>query len=216
AVYLRFVFTSDADADNFAHELDDGFYIDNINVVKTTQTFNVLPVHFFRFTGQLQPDGQVRLDWEASTDEQHDYFEVERSADGIHFTPLGRPSPNPPYRLFDAHPEPGSNHYRVKQVDRSGRVTYSNVVLINVQLKVQLNVFPNPAHNELHINVQSTRPGTLQLHLRDLQGRSLWQHKSGGNSTLNVPMSEWAQGTYLLQVYDTDGHLLSAQRIVKL
>ncbi|RYY65625.1 MAG: hypothetical protein EOO12_06510, partial [Chitinophagaceae bacterium] len=39
AVYLRFVFTSDADADNFAHELDDGFYIDNINVVKTTQTF---------------------------------------------------------------------------------------------------------------------------------------------------------------------------------
>ena len=216
AVYLRFVFTSDADGSGFANSVDDGFYIDNLRVVKTTQTFNVLPVRFLRFTGQLQPDGRVRLDWEAYTDDQHDYFEVERSADGIHFTPLGRSNPNPPYHLFDAHPEPGSNHYRVKQVDRSGHVAYSNTVLINLQLKVQLNVFPNPAHNELRIELQSTRPGTLRLQLRDLQGRSLWQHASNGNSNLQVPMNDWAQGTYLLQVYDTDGHLLSAQRVVKL
>ncbi|RYY87489.1 MAG: T9SS type A sorting domain-containing protein [Chitinophagaceae bacterium] len=216
AVYLRFVFTSDADLDNFAYELDDGFYLDNIKVVKTTQVFDVLPVKFLRFTGHLQPDGRVRLDWEANTDAQHDYFEVERSADGIHFTTLGRPNPNPPYIMYDLHPEAGSNHYRVKQVDRSGRITYSNIVLINVQLQVQLNIFPNPAHDRLRIELQSTRPGTLLLHLRDLQGRSLWQHTSSGSGNLQVPLSGWAAGTYLLQVHDKDGHLLSTQRIVKL
>lgn len=216
AVYLRLQFTSDADASSYTYELDDGFYIDNLKVVKTTQTFNVLPVHFLHFNGVLQPDGQVRLDWEANTDEEHDYFEVERSVDGIHFIALGRSNPNPPYRYLDAHPEAGSNHYRIRQVNRSGLVTYSNIVLINVALQVQLNVFPNPAHNQLRIELQSTRPGALYLQLRDLQGRPLWQRTAGGTNNFTVPMNTWAQGTYLLQVYDTDGHLLSAQRIVKL
>ncbi|RYD86272.1 MAG: T9SS type A sorting domain-containing protein, partial [Sphingobacteriales bacterium] len=216
AVYLRFVFTSDADADNFAFELDDGFYLDNIKVVKTTQTFNVLPVTFLSFTGSLMPDGRVRLEWEANTDANHDHFEIERSADGTHFTELGRSNPNPPYIMYDAHPEPGSNHYRVKQVDRSGRITYSNVVLIHVQLQVQLNIFPNPAHDRLRIELQRTRPGALQVQLRDLHGRTLWEQTAGGNSSLQVLLNGWASGTYLLQVYDTDGHLLSTQRIVKL
>ncbi|RYY95308.1 MAG: T9SS type A sorting domain-containing protein, partial [Chitinophagaceae bacterium] len=216
AVYLRFVFTSDADADNFANELDDGFYLDNLKVVKTTQTFNVLPVRFVRFTGELQPDGQVRLDWEAYTDEHHDYFEVERSADGIHFISLGRSNPNPPYRMLDPHPESGANHYRVKQVDKDGHVTYSNTVLIHVRLQVRLNIFPNPAHDLLRIELQSTRPGRLQLELRDVQGRSMWQHTGTGSGNLQVPMAGWPRGTYLLQVRDADGVLMSTQRVVKI
>ncbi|GAB4092890.1 M14 family zinc carboxypeptidase [Flaviaesturariibacter terrae] len=216
AVSFRMQFTSDADASSYTYELDDGFYIDNLKLVKTTQTFDVLPVHFFRFTGQLQPDGQVRLDWEAYTDSEHDHFEVERSADGIHFTTLGRSNPNPPYRYLDAHPEPGSNHYRIKQVDRSGHSTYSNIVLINVQLHVQLNVSPNPTRDLLRIELHSTRPGTLQLRIDDMQGRSLWQHSGVNSASLQVPMGNWAQGTYVLRAYDPNGQLLSTQRIVKL
>ncbi|TCJ18824.1 T9SS type A sorting domain-containing protein [Flaviaesturariibacter flavus] len=216
---LRLQFTSDADADAFAHELDDGFYIDNLKVVKTTQTFNVLPVRFVNFKGQLQPNGTVRLHWEAYTDEQHDHFEIERSADGVRFETIGRLSTPPPYIYFDAQPLAGANHYRIRQVDHNGHATYSNIVLIHLGLQVQLQVYPNPATDRLQVQLQCTQPGLLQLRLNDLQGRPLWQQSTVAGrsaSSLQVPLFGMASGTYVLQVRDAEGRLLSTQRVVKL
>jgi carboxypeptidase T len=216
---LRFQFTSDADADAFAYELDDGFYLDNISVVKTAQTFNVLPVHFLKFNGKLQPNGSVLLNWEAYTDEHHDHFEIERSADGVHFTTLGRSVAQPPYLFTDAQPLTGANHYRIRQVDRDGRSTYSNIVLIHLALQVELQVYPNPASDRLQVQVQSTRPGKLLLALKDLQGRPVWQQTAltnNGTGNLQIPLSGISSGTYMLQVSDADGRVLSTQRIVKI
>jgi carboxypeptidase T len=216
---LRFQFTSDGDADGFAYETDEGFYLDNVKVVKTTQTFNVLPVHFLTFSGKLQPNGTVQLNWEAYTDDNHDHFEVERSADGVHFESIGRSVSAPPYLFTDMQPLTGANHYRVKQVERNGHITYSNIVLIHLGLQVQLQVFPNPASNHLQVQLNSTRAGRLQLTLKDLQGRPLWQQQAvTGHTTtsLQVPLTGMAAGTYVLQVCDAEGHLLSTQRIVKI
>ncbi|RYZ20729.1 MAG: T9SS type A sorting domain-containing protein, partial [Chitinophagaceae bacterium] len=218
-VSLRLQFTSDADADAFANELDDGFYIDNLKVVKTTQTFNVLPVRFVDFKGQLQPNGTVRLHWEAYTDDQHDHFEIERSADGVRFETIGRLNTPPPYIFIDAQPLQGANHYRIRQVDHNGHATYSNIVLIHLTLQVQLQVYPNPATDRLQVQVQCTQPGLLQLRLNDLQGRPVWQQSAVAGraaTNLQVPLGGMASGTYVLQVRDAEGRLLSTQRIVKL
>jgi carboxypeptidase T len=216
-LYLRFQFISDADADAFAYELDDGFYIDNVKVVKTTQTFNVLPIKFLHFTGQLQSEGSVRLQWEASLDNQHDHFDIERSADGVHFEPLGRSVANPPYAFIDAHPLAGSNHYRIRQVDRSGQATYSNIVLINLEMQVQVEVFPNPTRDLLNVELHATKPQPIQVSISNLQGIPLWQQRCVGPAQkIQVPLHGWAKGTYFLQVRAADGHLLSTQRIVKL
>ncbi|RYZ00616.1 MAG: T9SS type A sorting domain-containing protein [Chitinophagaceae bacterium] len=218
-VYMRFQFTSDNDADGFAYELDDGFYIDNVKVVKTTQTFNVLPVHFLRFTGKLQENGTVRLDWEAYTDAEHSHFEVERSADGQHYESLGRSVPQPPYLFTDAAPFVGSNYYRIRQVDRNGRITFSNVVLINVARQLELRVFPNPVADKLQVRLSSGQGGTVHLALSNLQGSPVWsgvQALSATERLIEVPLTGRAAGTYLLRVSDTNGNILATQRVVKL
>ncbi|MEI9811102.1 MAG: hypothetical protein WDO16_26240 [Bacteroidota bacterium] len=75
---LRFEFLSDG-ATSYDFSEDDGFHIDNVKVIKSTTPLLTLPVHFISFTGKLQPDKTVRLDWKAVTDQQHKYFEAERS-----------------------------------------------------------------------------------------------------------------------------------------
>ncbi|GAA4317952.1 hypothetical protein GCM10023184_01860 [Flaviaesturariibacter amylovorans] len=219
AVYMRFQFTSDNDADGFAYELDDGFYIDNVKVVKTTQTFNVLPVRFLRFTGSLQPNGTVRLDWEAYTDAQHSHFEIERSANGQQFESLGRSVPQPPYHFVDARPFAGNNYYRIRQVDRDGKVTYTQVVLINVARQLQLRVFPNPATDVLQVRLSSGQGGTVRLALANLQGQPVWTGVQGLSATerlLEVPLQGRAAGTYILRITDNNGTILATQRVVKL
>ncbi|HTE13008.1 MAG TPA: M14 family zinc carboxypeptidase, partial [Chitinophagaceae bacterium] len=97
-VYLRFQFTSDDDPSSFKYELDDGFYIDNVKVIKSNATFlNLLPVNFINFYGNLLAGKKIGLNWEAVTDKSHNYFEVEKSADAVGFTSIGKIASGAPF-----------------------------------------------------------------------------------------------------------------------
>src|SRR5690606_29004625 len=97
-------------------------------IMEYTYTGVTLPVEFISFKGEVLPSGQVRLDWEAATDNLHDYFEVERSSNGIQFSSIGRGPDSAPFSFIDVAPFSGSNYSRVKQVDLDGTVTYSTVI----------------------------------------------------------------------------------------
>jgi hypothetical protein len=215
---MRFQFTSDADGDGFAYELDDGFYIDNVKVVKTTFTPTVLGVKVMQFSGKLLPDNTVRLDWEAVTDAAHDYFEIERSADGLHFTALGRSSQQPPYKFLDAAPLMGANHYRLRQVDKDGKVTYSHTVLIELAHQLELQVYPNPVSALLQLHLRSTKTESLRLEIGDGAGRVIYRNQINARaaSTMNIHVRGWATSVYVLKLYAADGTLVSTQKVVKI
>ncbi|RYF93601.1 MAG: hypothetical protein EOO00_06110, partial [Chitinophagaceae bacterium] len=104
-VWFRFEFTSDGTAANdFENDLDDGFYIDDFKIVKSTVPLITLPVKFISFTGSLLPDETIQLKWEAETDAEHDYFEIEKSATGGGFVSINRRISIPPYRIIDETP----------------------------------------------------------------------------------------------------------------
>ncbi|HEY0730851.1 MAG TPA: M14 family zinc carboxypeptidase, partial [Chitinophagaceae bacterium] len=62
---LRFVFTSNTVSTTFLYDEDDGFYIDDVKVIKTTAPLVILPARFLSFDGQLQADATVKLNWKA-------------------------------------------------------------------------------------------------------------------------------------------------------
>ncbi|HVG40218.1 MAG TPA: M14 family zinc carboxypeptidase, partial [Chitinophagaceae bacterium] len=121
---LRFVFTSDGDGGSFTYEKDEGFFIDDLEVVKSSSPLIILPVRFIDFYGKVLSDKSVQVTWEAITDEQHDHFEVERSADGIHFSTIGKVLNNVPYQYVDKAPISGINFYRIKQIDKNRNSLY--------------------------------------------------------------------------------------------
>ncbi|RYF84600.1 MAG: hypothetical protein EOO03_14565, partial [Chitinophagaceae bacterium] len=94
----------------------------------------LLPVVLERFTGKLNSNGTVKVDWKTSTEINSDYFIVERSTDAQTFVPVSRVGASgisgmgAAYSSVDNLPENGTNFYRLKMVDKNGAFEYSRVV----------------------------------------------------------------------------------------
>lgn len=140
-----------------------------------------LGVHWLDFTAAFQSQTTVRLGWETASENNSDYFAVERSLDGKTFDEIGRvkaagfsASPTT-YPFFDRN-LPSQNdvfYYRLRQIDRDGSVNYSKIVevkraLFNVAPN-NLTLYPNPANETVTLSV----PTSARVEWFDATGRSL-------------------------------------------
>jgi carboxypeptidase T len=216
SIQFRFVFTSDGDASSFKFEKDDGFYIDNLKVVMSTAPLVTLPVEFLSFSGKLLQDRTVQLWWEAQTDEEHRYFEVERSNDGVGFTSLGKSNPLPPYHFEDLSPGVGNNLYRIKQVDKDGKITYSKTISIYLKAAVEAVLYPNPASDVLNIHLKTENPERVTIEITDLQGRVV--HRANTTtlaSSVKVDIKAWKPQFYIVTLYNRNNEVITTQKVVK-
>jgi carboxypeptidase T len=216
---FRFQFTSDGDPSSFKFETDDGFYIDNVKVVKTTSNFVTLPVQFESFTGNLLANNSIQLDWKVNISNL-DHFEIEKSADGNWFSFIGKVPANAVSRFIDHSPFVGSNYYRLRTVDINGKIVYSGVV--NVTYKpsmLTLSIWPNPVADELHVLLQSAESETFTIALTDMTGRMVYNKSvslSNETKTVNVKMSRIAGTVFLAKISKADGKVLRVEKIIKL
>jgi carboxypeptidase T len=218
ALRLRFDFTSDAGASGYL-EIEDGFYIDNLKVIKSTSTLVTLPTKFENFFGKLTADSKVQLDWEVFMNEQHDYFEVEKSKDGAQFNAIARVNGYPPYQTMDANPFTGNNYYRIKQYDKNGTITYSKV--INVVLNpggVNLVIYPNPVSNELRVRINTMQMEPITVQVNDMQGRLVYEkqyNENGLYTEIKVNTAAYAPGVYAIKILNNQKQLLTTQKFIK-
>ena len=144
-----------------------------------------LPVELVTFTATLAPapaSGRmaVWLAWATATEKNSARFEVERSADGIGFDPLGTvpaagSSGSPrTYTYVDAHlpTGPATHYYRLRLVDTDGTFSYSPVrSVVGVLPDKHLFVLsPNPAHRAATLT--GTLAGTT-VQVVDILGRTV-------------------------------------------
>jgi hypothetical protein len=219
-VSLRFRFVSDNDASAFAFELDDGFYIDNLRLIKST-VITPLAVTFVKFFGKLLPNNTVQLDWEAYTNQQHDYFEIQRSTDNNPvFIPIGR-NGLPPYKAFDYNPEVGNNYYRLKQVNKDGTLSYSKTIkIVYTPSKLSVRIYPNPVKDNLTIKVSNsiTTGDNLKCTISNSSGHKQYEQNTvinSGSSVINIDMSNVPSGLYILKITNNKNEIITVEKFVK-
>jgi carboxypeptidase T len=216
ALHLRFRFTSGAN-NSFDFSEDDGFYIDNVKVVKSTATL-VLPVQFISFTGHLLPDNTVRLEWQAVTDEEHDYFEVEKSNNKFSFTSLGKGPLAAPYWKIDPAPYAGITYYRIKQFDVDGDITYSPIIGVNYKPDFNVTVYPNPVAEQLSIKVNTIIHDQYTISITDAVGKRVHEEKlltGAGGKNISIDFRQQAAQVYLLVIRNSRNEIVATQKIVK-
>lgn len=215
---LRLEFTSSS-ATSYDFSEDDGFHIDDLKVIKSTTPLVTLPVHFISFTGRLQADKTVRLEWRAIADDQHDYFEVERSANGTDFVSIGRGPATAPYWKIDPSPSIGNNYYRIRQFDKDGRTSYSNVITIFYDpAKFSIAAYPNPVQDRLTVRIGSLHPERYTVTATDMAGRIVYSEQlltgtSGGEVTIDV--RKLASQLYVLTVKNGRQEIVLTEKIAK-
>lgn len=171
---------------------------------------NLLPVANVVFTA-AKKDGSVLLQWQTSSEVNSNYFAVERSRDGTHFSTLAHVnaagnSNRPRYYGYTDFISKTTTlaenvlFYRLREVDKDGRVTLSKTVKIGPETKsIQLVVIPNPVHNQLNLHV-TNYTGKAAISIFDMAGRGLQQTVTyidgAGNTMIDIP--ELANGSYII------------------
>lgn len=114
---------------------------------------STLPVSLLFFkAGKI--NNTVQLQWQTASEQNSDYFNIERSNDGVQFSSLARVAAAgnshalKNYSSTDNNPLEGINFYRLKEVDLDGKFKFSKIVRVEMQNNNdEVHIYPNPATN---------------------------------------------------------------------
>jgi len=165
-----------------------------------------LPVTWLDITARLQ-QGNVLIGWATASESNTSYFEVEVSADGNNYTALGKvnargnSNARADYTWIHTLPPGGTLFYRVRQVDKDGKFSYSSVVSINVAVsKAKPFVYPVPAKSTLMVNFGQIATG---VHWKILTADMKHTGRAGvGTNAMQqqIDISSLANGLYFISI----------------
>lgn len=90
----------------------------------------------------------------------------------------------------------------------------NNVSIEEIQNFAELTVYPNPAHDFIHISIEARKGETFHVNIYDLNGR-LIKTSAVENGRGKLSISELKQGVYLMKVYDRAGISIGTNQVIK-
>ncbi len=129
------------------------FYITGISGTQV-----VLPLKLLDFSASCIENGTV-IKWQTATQEDIDYFTIERSENGTNWEkvtriyPSGSNNQKQDYSYVDDKILFKDIYYRLKQTDLDGEVSYSKIVNVNCKdfSNNNIKVIPNPTTGLFHL-----------------------------------------------------------------
>jgi len=188
------------------------FRFSNVSAIANGRRFTVgttnaartpLPVTLLQFDGEPQPTG-VRLHWSTASEQNSDFFQVERSLDLSAWNEVatipaaGVSSSLIAYEAFDPEPHTGTTYYHLKQVDQDGTFSYSTVISLAPTKMRDIQLWPNPSSGTLRIT-DPTGPMT-NLRVLDARGSLVDQYINVSTDTIDLDLSGHIPGVYFVQV----------------
>ncbi len=155
--------------------------------------------------------------WQITTELNNKYFAVERSSNAINYSSIAQVNSAATgtaikeYFYTDKLPVAGTNYYRLKQVDTDGKYTYSKVISLSFLKPGTIQLFPNPAKEQLTVKGLNAAV-TSTIAVLDIQGKPLL-HFTAKAAAYSFSINKLAAGTYLVRVKDDNG--IAVQKFVK-
>lgn len=187
-------------------------------------TSGSLPIQLSTFAAEVIDEGvqsTVQISWATLSEVDNDFFTVERSPDGIHWSAIAfekSKSINGSgafYSLVDRKPLWGTSYYRLKQTDFDGSFKYEGGVRV-VRIdpgKIKFYCYPNPFDDQLAISTNAHLHESVVVQVIDVTGRSLSDELWDGEQPLSLrPIIE--PGIYVVRVTGSNG-IYAAMKVIK-
>lgn len=171
-----------------------------------------LPIKLIRFSAELTPTQQVKIDWTAAGETRDRDFEIERSFDGFHWEVIGTvpgAGSRTGYTFTDHYPLSGYNYYRLRREDTSGPIEISSVISVQVKKNTTeaIIIFPNPAADR--VTIRGEAAALQQISIVNAYGQVQTQHFEvirSHPSQLTLNLGRLPPGVYILRTA-TDGKI---------
>ncbi len=186
----------------------------------------VLAVKLLNFKGK-SVEGSNVLSWFTASEQDHDYFSLERSKDGENFESIarikgaGNSNSLLSYQSIDETPYSGINYYRLKSVDVNGMGKYSEIISLYSATgkKIEFEgVHPNPTSGTVFTDFYVTENTTLTVELRDISGQLVKSYNatvSAGKNSLESDTRDLDSGLYFISISDTQSGEKYTARFVR-
>ncbi|RYZ33610.1 MAG: T9SS type A sorting domain-containing protein, partial [Sphingobacteriales bacterium] len=123
------------------------------------------------------------------------------------------------YSFTDRTAAASKLHYRIRSTDIGGKKGYSNIAIaLDAELSAALSTYPNPVNvPQLNVKLSGAAAGEYKLVLTNANGQSLYSSSFTVRSTgqtMTIPVSQLANGRYVVTVKGADGRLLTQSIII--
>lgn len=111
----------------------------------------ILPIELSDFEVNALENGFNKLTWKTLSESNSDYITVEKSSNGIDFSPIetykaaGNSNTTLSYLHLDKSVSGEVTYYRLKLVDRNGAFRYSEIKFIENKATADISIYPNPS-----------------------------------------------------------------------
>ncbi len=171
----------------------------------------VLASNELRVSGKYAA-GNVSLTWDVNNNTSSDYFEVQRSDDGLEFTTIAKVNvsntdkASQNYRYSDPQSGFGKpRFYRIRQIMNLGMRFYSSIVKLNFSDKITSvsKAMPNPVSTSFKVSVELKTGANVILQLIDHGGRIVetrnYKGYTGSNKFSVDNLAGLKPGLYILE-----------------
>ena len=154
----------------------------------------------------------AHLQWVVTCDKTVDHFEVERSADGLHFSTLksvagtGGVCKEKSFAAMDNEFAGFANtaYYRIKAIAADGMFKYSSIIVVQLKQEDMVTVLPNPASNFIRVRLTTPVVSLAVVKILDATGKKVLtqtqQLATGTSEILITGIANLAKGVYTAQV----------------
>lgn len=164
-----------------------------------------LPIKLINFSAA--PDqNKVRVAWATDSEENNDYFTVERSSDGTSWEEVkklkgaSKSSSLLSYEVYDLSPIEGTSFYRLKQTDVDGKTSFSNIYSVKYRASSKgISLFPIPSSSNTLNIAGINNYKNYELMLMDTAGNLVYKTGLTGGS---VDLPSIKAGVYIVRVTD--------------
>lgn len=187
--------------------------------------FDALAVKLIDFS-VLKTEAEIRCNWILEDINNLHSITIERSRDGLRFTPfqtLNAPDPAQGINWNSFYPFREETiilpYFRLLIRTKDGNTFYSSVIKLNEERGTPAHLWPNPVKEMLFIRPASTNSQDAILEIIDSQGRSLLKKRGAdilfaGN--WQIPTNGWQRGLYRVIIRESSGRISSQHSFLKL
>lgn len=173
-----------------------------------------LPVTMVDFDAKRLTRLKVQVNWQTVSEQNNHGFDVERRLDGesvfttIGFVPTkaenGNSNRQIDYAFTDANGYAGISYYRLKQVDRDTRFTYTHIKAVKGMGETQVSVmlYPNPNYGQFTVRIDGVNR-SFDAVITDINGKMIRRLLLTNNNNVNI--SGLSAGTYIISIPDAFG-----------
>lgn len=179
-------------------------------------TIGIVPIKLINFSAKVEQGNTCLLKWTSTQESGSVKYVIQKSDEGRNFTDVtsinGTLLPTNNYSYKDAIAKNGNFYYRIKAIELTGNISYSEIAMVKNESAMGFSIYPNPANSDVIKMNLSSKILPAYIEIINAQGNSILVDKT--SQSLYSIHKNLPKGIYIVKVTGNN-NISVTERLIK-